>query len=140
MRESEGAQQKLGRGKVNWHLPGGQKWACSWKMLNPNHPLEMLYSNAPRPLTQPWEQHGAPPPEHALTTVALITVVPTVIFKVALIGERNTGPRLLAPELSVGITDCGCYTGKEGTHYISSSHSPTNLPAEGPLKLQGGGL
>lgn len=33
-----------------------------------------------------------PPPEHALTTVALITVVPTVIFKVAFVGERNTGP------------------------------------------------
>lgn len=81
-----------------------------------------------------------PPPEHALTTVALITVVPTVIFKVALIGERNTGPRLLAPELSVGITDCGCYRAKEGTHYISSSHSPTNLPEEGQLKLGGGRL
>lgn len=81
-----------------------------------------------------------PPPEHALTTVALITVVPTIIFKVALIGERNTGPRLLTPELSVCITDGGCYRGKERIHYISSSHSPTNLPAAEQLKLEGGRL
>lgn len=40
-------------------------------------------------------------------TVTLITVVPTVIFKVALIGERNTSPRLLTPELSVCVADCG---------------------------------
>lgn len=40
-------------------------------------------------------------------TVTLITVVPTVIFKVTLIGERNASPRLLAPELSVCVTDRG---------------------------------
>lgn len=38
-------------------------------------------------------------------TVTLITVISTVIFKVTLIGEWNTSPRLLAPELSVCITD-----------------------------------
>lgn len=38
-------------------------------------------------------------------TVTLITVISTVIFKVTLIGEWNASPRLLAPELSVCITD-----------------------------------
>lgn len=38
-------------------------------------------------------------------TMTLVTVIATVIFKVTLIGEWNTSPRLLAPELSVCITD-----------------------------------
>lgn len=38
-------------------------------------------------------------------TVTLITVISTVIFKVTLIGQRNASPRLLAPELSVCVTD-----------------------------------
>ena len=40
-----------------------------------------------------------------LTTVTFIAIVATVILKVTFVGEWDTGPRLLAAELGVQITD-----------------------------------
>lgn len=79
----------------------------------PNCPSEIPDCSPPNLLAQPRKQHEAQ--QHPLTTVTLVTVISTVIFKVTLIGEWNTSPRLLAPELSVCITDGRGYNGKEGT-------------------------
>lgn len=59
------------------------------------------------------------------TTMALITIVPTVILQVALVGEWNAGPWFMAAELSVGITHgCRCYK-KEGRGRIPRHKSAT---------------
>ena len=43
-----------------------------------------------------------------LTTVTFIAIVATVILKVTLVGEGDTGPGLVAAELRVQVTDGGC--------------------------------
>lgn len=69
----------------------------------------MVFRNPPFP-TLPVVESAAPSERHApfLTTVTFIAIVAAVILKVTLVGERDTGPRLMAAELGVQITDGGC--------------------------------
>lgn len=43
----------------------------------------------------------------ALTTVAFVAVVPTVVLQVTFVGQRDAGPRALAAELGLGVAHGG---------------------------------
>lgn len=45
--------------------------------------------------------------------MTFITVVATVVLKVTFVGEWDAGPRLLAAELGVQITDGSRYKGRD---------------------------
>ena len=46
--------------------------------------------------------------------MTFIAVVSTVILKVALVGQRDTGPRLLAAELRIQVADGSGWHGERG--------------------------
>lgn len=73
------------------------------------HPL-LLVQQCTHGLCSAYAKRVRPSGEATLTAVALVTVVAAVVFQVTLVGQRDTGPRFVAPELSLRIAHCrGCW-------------------------------